>query len=111
MIVSQAITEVLNKHQVPVLYTSRGEFENVVGATRGFCQMGASLWDASPDGLRDLANDYKAGQVVPFKPYGGWSSRVGKQFWFHLVPPSSVEGDSDIFNATWLESPTAPVCQ
>jgi hypothetical protein len=77
----------------PVIYTRRDYWANITEglnipnvptATGGISSYGClPLWDSWNDAIEDLFNDgplVGAGPIDPWTPFGGWSSRKGKQY-------------------------------
>jgi hypothetical protein len=121
-LIAQAIQAVLDTGQnlginlLPVIYTTRYLWPQVTGGTNGTSSFGCvPLWDAWFDGVADLRNngpDLDATSPVsnavtkPWTPYGGWTSRMGKQY----TNTTSLGVDLDVFNpALFLASSVSTI--
>jgi hypothetical protein len=76
----EAIQEVQRFGKRPIIYTSRYMWQFVTGGATTFSVF--PLWDAVGDGLPDLILDSQGSATMPFSenPYGGWTTRAGKQY-------------------------------
>jgi len=87
--VSRAHVDGVKAYARPVIYTSMSQWQNIMWSS-DFADV--ALWDARYDGVPDLGN---------FQAYGGWTSRMGKQY----AGTSDVAGiscDLNVFSDEWI---------
>lgn len=95
--IQQAIDRVTQAGLRPIIYTSRGEWQTLTADTTAFVSL--PLWDAQWDTTADLNANWI--------PYGGWVTRVGKQY----SGNATLFGknlDLNVFEATVFAAPTSP---
>jgi hypothetical protein len=78
-----------------VIYTSKSAWQLITGNTKEFSNL--PLWDAKWDRIADLN--------VNWVTYGGWTKRVGKQYWANTVLFGKVV-DLDVFDPSYLMGDT-----
>jgi hypothetical protein len=78
-IIADAIKAVMGMGKIPIIYTLRDDWLAVTNNTSLFA--GIPLWDSHSDGFPALDLDVLASNLpAAWVPYGGWSSRLGKQY-------------------------------
>jgi hypothetical protein len=92
--IQEAIDYLKSQGVRPIIYTYQNAWSRLTGNATSFASQGVPLWDSKPDYVDNL------GTTVP---YGGWTSRGGKQYVTTDLPNQQL--DLDIFESSLFPNP------
>jgi hypothetical protein len=109
--IGQAVEVIAKAGLRPVIYAKntggrRGEWTDLTGNSTDFAYL--PLWVPRYDQSAELDTD--GNRARPWKPFGGWPERRGKQFADDrlTVAPEGIPADENVFHKSILEGPTEP---